>query len=65
MDSEVKEKLEGPKKRRSNVTAITLFGVPLWVHKRMREYALKLSVEKGKKVTMREAYVEFLKEALK
>lgn len=54
-----------PKKKKSTGTAITLFDVPLWVHRRMKEYALELSVKKGKRVTMREAYVEYLKSNLK
>jgi hypothetical protein len=63
MESEVKEKLEVKQKTKSNTTGITLEGIPLWVHKRVKAFQLKISSELGRKLTVKEAYIEFLKEA--
>jgi hypothetical protein len=63
MESEVKEKLEVGKGKKPGTTAIAITGIPMWVHKRVKSFQTKLIGERGKKVTLKEAYVEFLKVA--
>ena len=63
MENEVKEKLEVSKRKRGSTTGITLEEIPLWVHKRVKDFQLRISSERGRKFTVKQAYVEFLKES--
>lgn len=58
---EVKEKIEVKKSRKRGV-ALVLTGIPGRVHEAMKAYQRKISAERGKKFTVKDAYVEFLKE---
>jgi hypothetical protein len=51
-------------KRRSTV-AINLPAVPIAVHNKIIKWNLKLSAERGRQISLMEAYTEFLKEHTK
>jgi hypothetical protein len=65
MEIEVKEKLEVSKTKARKGKTITLQNIPNWVHKRIKNYQIRISAQHGKKFTVKEAYVEFLKECCK
>jgi hypothetical protein len=65
MEIEVKEKLEVTKKNNSNTTGITLEGIPLLVHKKLQQYQLRISSQRRRKFTIKEAYIDWLKESTK
>lgn len=58
---EVKEKLEVKKGRKRGIT-LTLPGVPNKVNEKIKAYQRTISAERGKKINLKTAYVEFLKE---
>ena len=62
MDTKVNELTE-PKKK--NTVTVTLSGVPKSVHNRVAKYRTQLTGKHERNFTMKEAYVEFLKEAAK
>lgn len=62
MENEVKEKLEVSKKPGKSML---ITGIPNWVHKRLKDYQNRITGERKRKFTIKEAYVEFLKEHCK
>lgn len=63
MESEVKEKLEVKKREGNDPVTMYLENIPGRVHKRMLRYRAEITGRMHRKVSIKEAYVEFLKEA--
>ena len=63
MDGEFTEKVK--EKRQKRGISITLLDVPVSVNRRLKGYQRRISVERGKKLNLKTAYVEFLKEHTK
>ena len=61
MSEVIEKELEKRPKKRSTV-AINLPAVPIAVHNKLIKWNLKLSAERGKQISLMEAYTEFLKE---
>lgn len=64
MDNEVKEKLEVSKSRKSGGITLTLHGIPQRVHSVIQKYQTKIIGERGRKFTIKQAYVEWLKQSV-
>lgn len=67
MESEVKEKLEhkdGKDGKRKSVS-ITLKGIPMSVHNRVKSFKREINKLRDKDLTIKQAYVEYLKESVK
>jgi hypothetical protein len=65
METQVIQKNEVSKSKSVTGKTLTLRGIPNWVHKRIKNYQNRISAEKNKKFTIKEAYVEFLKDSCK
>lgn len=63
MEVESTEKIK--KERRGAISSLTISNIPRSVHSKIVEYQLKISGERRKYYTVKQAYVEFLKEAAK
>lgn len=63
MDSENSEKIK--KRRKGPIKGLTLRNIPRTVHNKIGDYQLKIGGERGRFFDIKEAYVEFLKEATK
>jgi hypothetical protein len=50
-------------KKAKNTVSVLIEGVPLWLHKRMKDYRKRINFERGKDFTLRQAYAEYLKDA--
>lgn len=61
MEGEVKEK---PEQKRVSVS-ITLKDIPVTVHNKLIKFNRKINADRNKDYNLKEAYVEFLKEATK
>ena len=62
MAGEVNEKTEKTAfPRRKRGVSITLKDVPVKVNEKLKDYQRTISAERGKKINLKTAYVEFLK----
>lgn len=51
-----------PAKKAKTTVSVLIEGVPLWLHKRVKDYRKRINFERGKDFTLRQAYAEYLKE---
>lgn len=65
MSNEVKGKLEVKKRGPNDPVSMYLQNIPTRVHKKLQRYRTEITGRDHKTYTIKEAYVEFLKEATK
>lgn len=65
MSNEVKEKLEVKKRAANDPVTMYLQNIPARVHRKLQRYRTEITGRDHKTYSIKEAYVEFLKEATK
>lgn len=63
MEVENSEKVK--KEHKGPIKSLTLNDIPRSVHKKMGDYQTKITGDRRKKYTIKQAYVEYLKETIK
>lgn len=63
MEVENNEKIK--KERRGPISSLTISNIPRSVHNKIVDYQMKITGERRRPFTVKQAYVEFLKEATK